>query len=254
MTVLRMTMVLVVALSFAGRESSIARARQAENLRQASMTQFTAALNALGGAARLDSLRSLSAILVQRDRVAQPRRNGAAPLAFQFLESEKTVDIRFPDSFLVRSRVGPQGVENRWGFAAGKNIGSGPLEWRFREVFGYFALPLSWRLQSAFPFTLERANSDGFRLRDQNKVEVEVAIDPQSGRPITLSYDRVLRTMSGEPTGDRVASRMVLADYRAIDGLWFPHSIKVFEGDLLIEERLIRKLALNVEFSADHFR
>jgi len=212
-------------------------------------------LDALGGASQLRSLESFSVTLLQRDRVAQPRRGSAPPLPFQFIQSEKVVDVKLPDHFLVQSRMTSlPGVQNRWGFAGNTNIGEGPLQWRFREVFGYFILPLSWRLNTVFPFTLEGGNGPDIRLRDPNGVAVVIVVDSKTGRPSTVSYERIVRTMSGEPTGERVGTRMELSDYRSVDGIWLPHSLKVFEGDLLIEDRMVQKIALNVKFGPAHFR
>lgn len=143
--------------------------------------------------------------------------------------------------------------DEAWGFAGKTDFGPNKLRWLYRETVGYFVLALLLRTDSVFPFQLRGVDGNTLRFSDPNGVDVFVDLDPATSLPQSLRYDLPERTMSGEPTGRRRPTRVVLEAYAPAGRLRLPRTVKTFEGTTLMIERRFEAIEINPKLTPASF-
>jgi len=219
--------------------------------------QLAAAREAMGGAARLASVRTLALTVRDLERALRPEGvKTEAPLPFEFFETKCEIQVLLPDHFrqVDQSRTFPGAPSLAWGFAGKSDFGPGKLRWRFRETFGYFVLALLLKTDSVFAFALQGIEGGALHFIDPNGVDVFVDVDPATHLPQSMRYDLPERTMSGQLTGKRRPTRVAMEGYASVDRLRLPHILRTYFGDVMMTQRRVESIRINPVLTPESFK
>ncbi len=225
---------------------------------QTASDRLAEARTAMGGAARLAAVKTLSLSGVLRTR---NQLFGKSPDArTEFILQHDDISALFPDHFVQHRKGATSDPEQYAGFARDTLLNrtvvppgwhTSPASYPASQIeterggAALLLLPLLLKIDTVHPFTLRGVDGDALVFEDAAGRPFFLEIDPATKLPRQLRWESRVVSASGTSVNKTLKAVLEIGDYRAVGDLLLPHKLVRRDGGVVSSEREIDSIQIN---------